>query len=507
MDAIKYYSQAKQIEDLKSMIQLPKLYLCDYFIDLRNEIDTFYVQNGLGTSETNKSWTAIINKTYEFEAECMAKINNKSFDEISTQIEQTESNSLNSDESIGLLDDLEHKLKSMLFSNKTIIFLIQTNLDVTNSLIYNSPLLLIISNYFICAKTIELFKYHLKTSHLTSEYLIANEITSKTSNVKTDIIEIELFSQKVLILPHKFSLVENDSFMNQTRLESLTISLQSTNHHLFKSLANLKHLCLFDCSLTQLDESLLKCLNNLEELTLDSNRISIVYESAFENLRKLKVLNIANNHIRSIRLNGLHSLEVFNLKNNKIYLVSFKEMPSLLSLNLESNRLTRLDTNSIKNVNNLKTLKFNHNFLSFLPNDVFTHLNKLVKLDLSYNKLSIINKTAFKELSYLEELYLQFNKLKKINETLTGLTRLKVLNLSNNQIDSLDESLDLISLKVLYLNDNNLTNFKEEILERLSSLSELFLFNNKIKWNDLTRIKEVNKLKKRRLLIKIDSLK
>ncbi len=114
------------LAQLKSVISYPKLFLIHYFDELRRQVDMTYANE---PNETN-IWLEMIRLIKNFEEECFKSQLNKEFvNEIEQNIAFIESNLKNivSDRIEKLIEIEEHKVKTYLFSNKTIMFLPQIN--------------------------------------------------------------------------------------------------------------------------------------------------------------------------------------------------------------------------------------------------------------------------------------------------------------------------------------------------------------------------------------------
>ena len=67
-----------KIKQLKQMIDFPKLYLNEYYINLRNEVDTFYATKEVNkqlSDEDKQVWLQMINKIESIEKENLTKFN------------------------------------------------------------------------------------------------------------------------------------------------------------------------------------------------------------------------------------------------------------------------------------------------------------------------------------------------------------------------------------------------------------------------------------------------
>ena len=124
------------LADLKILIEIPRLYLANYFQELRNRIDLLAVErcfNETNEKELNANWTLIIKKIASFEKECFRKMPTNQF---SKDVASDALNLVNQIESkmsdfdgMALFDyekilaNETIKLQRILFLNRTIIFL------------------------------------------------------------------------------------------------------------------------------------------------------------------------------------------------------------------------------------------------------------------------------------------------------------------------------------------------------------------------------------------------
>lgn len=109
--------------------------------------------------------------------------------------------------------------------------------------------------------------------------------------------------------------------------------------------------------------------------------------------------------------------------------------------------------------NSLKNLSMTNNNLTSLPANLFWHTPAIRSIDFSYNQISEVDPRVF-----------------------NGVTdRLDKINLSHNQIETLDDSLftDLLNLSQLNLANNFIYSFTPD-LSNLNNLKHLILRNNKI---------------------------
>ena len=133
MAEIKKQQMLKKLEDLKSIVEIPKLYLANYFQELRNNVDKemfsrqiLHNNDNEGVkNELNQIWKEMISKIHSFEKECKHKdelqSNSNGIEEIRMMLD--DQNELTSLEIIQeKIREEELNLLKKLFQNKTIIY-------------------------------------------------------------------------------------------------------------------------------------------------------------------------------------------------------------------------------------------------------------------------------------------------------------------------------------------------------------------------------------------------
>ena len=152
----------KQIQKLKDRVELPSLYLGNYFIDLKNDIHqeiVSYQQNLQNDNpkikELNQIWEKMSAKIDSFEKQCINKKHN--LEEYKVRLKAIEV-ILNKGETINLeiirdvIEDEEFRLNKYLFQNKTIAFINVDFVEESKRELINRKLL-IVNDEFISQKT------------------------------------------------------------------------------------------------------------------------------------------------------------------------------------------------------------------------------------------------------------------------------------------------------------------------------------------------------------------
>ncbi|MBP7260557.1 MAG: leucine-rich repeat domain-containing protein [Bacteroidia bacterium] len=132
--------------------------------------------------------------------------------------------------------------------------------------------------------------------------------------------------------------------------------------------------------------------------------------------------------------------------------------------------------------------------LKAIPEEL-SKFTRLKKLDLRNNEIEEIPEFIFNMLT-LEELSLSGNKIKVIPKNIAKLRNLKTLYLSDNKIDTLiiPQQHSLLNLHKLLLDNNNINSFEQ--LCNITNLDCLVLDKNNIQYipNDISKLKHLTAL-------------
>ncbi len=119
-----------------------------------------------------------------------------------------------------------------------------------------------------------------------------------------------------------------------------------------------------------------------------------------------------------------------------------------------------------------------------MDQQTFNGLVNLSNINLSNNNIQIIDELTFLGLNNLCKINLSNNSLKQMNkETFKNLKKLTNVNLNSNQINEIDKDLfkSTINLEILNLNDNHLSSIPNTILkDNNKKLLEVNMSNNSI---------------------------
>jgi len=254
--------------------------------------------------------------------------------------------------------------------------------------------------------------------------------------LESDFLNIEKELKNIEIYGNCKNTIEIVKFYNEG-IENLNI-----NNGKLSSLNDITSLSVFP--LTNLSH------NNLTEFIIERRML----------LSSVVVLDLSYNQIRSVVVESFESFPVLKslyLNNNKILTYDVDQKMSFTYLDLSNNPLNFLKSSKNLFNENLKCL-----YLSSVDYLKTISCNATIRIDIPFyleelilhnNRLNVFPSIGgiFKETSLLS-LDLSFNKIRRINTNFfAGLTNLKHLNLSNNEIvvitpDVLDRIPQLIAL-------------------------------------------------------------
>ena len=115
----------------------------------------------------------------------------------------------------------------------------------------------------------------------------------------------------------------------------------------------------------------------------------------------------------------------------------FKDTFKLEEMDFSYNYITSLPSKFLHAVPKLREFIFNRNSISIINDDHFKFSHNLVRIQIMHNSISHLSIDSLRNLNDLEELNLSFNRIYFNNDKVPKfgfMTKLKILNLSNNNI-------------------------------------------------------------------------
>lgn len=255
--------------------------------------------------------------------------------------------------------------------------------------------------------------------------------------------------------------IEKGSFQWLPRLETLSLMENNIKHltkDTFQGLKSLKRLLLNRAlvksrtsSMPIIDDYSFQPLGALESLILQGTAVWNITDHTFKGLTNLKELDLSWSSYTSL-----------NLITNKTF-ASLAGSP-LRMLNLTRTAIRQINAGSFSVFINLTILCLDSNFIrQMLYGTEFVGLGQLQEIHMSFNKQQInLNSSSFVHVPNLRVLTLAKSlistALDREPSPFSPLTKLTYLDLSNNNIANIKESMltGLVNLKVLKLQHNNL---------------------------------------------------
>ena len=261
-----------------------------------------------------------------------------------------------------------------------------------------------------------------------------------------------------------------------TKLTSLDISFNGFKMILC-NLTGLAHLTSLNLQgiLLQTFPCQISSMTQLSSLILSMNSIGSIPCSK-PTITERQRFNSSSHVVLPIQC-GLSSLR--NLTHLDLSLTGMKSIPCGLS-----------------SLTQLRSVNFSFNALRSLPCDL-TNLPQLTSLDLSVNGIEILP-CELSNLSSLAHFYIYDNKLRTFPCELLMHTELTLLDMSSNKIETMicgnSSGHKPLSLEMIVLSHNSISEISMNVLLALQNLSALHLDNNKLKRlpNDITSFNLTN---------------
>ncbi|XP_052592989.1 leucine-rich repeat-containing G-protein coupled receptor 6 isoform X1 [Peromyscus californicus insignis] len=272
--------------------------------------------------------------------------------------------------------------------------------------------------------------------------------------------------------------------LQSLRLDANLISLVPERS--FEGLSSLRHLWLDDNALTEIPVRALNNLPALQAMTLALNHIHRIPDYAFQNLTSLVVLHLHNNRIQHVgthSFEGLHNLETLDLNYNELqeFPVAIRTLGRLQELGFHNNNIKAIPEKAFMGNPLLQTIHFYDNPIQFVGRSAFQYLSKLHTLSLN-GATDIQEFPDLKGTTSLEILTLTRAGIRLLPPGMCQqLPRLRVLELSHNQIEELPSLHRCQKLEEIGLQHNRIWKIGADTFSQLSSLQALDLSWNAIR--------------------------
>ncbi|KAL3860789.1 hypothetical protein ACJMK2_010856 [Sinanodonta woodiana] len=240
--------------------------------------------------------------------------------------------------------------------------------------------------------------------------------------------------------------------------------------------------------LERIEDDSFQSLFNLKKLYLNKNQISVISNDAFRGLVKLEELDLSRNKLQYISttiFSPLPNLQNLNLSENQINDLPvgvFHVQRNLNTLRLSGNMLGQIQTLAFRGILSLRELHLQNCGLSVLSYDFLVTNSFLKVLDLSNNFLqSLPNGADFRHLQILTHLNLSSNQISFLNNTQFEGLNLEILDLSHNRIEQImQNTFEFASIRHLDISYNQLRTIADNSFRELGfKLKTLNLSGNK----------------------------
>ena len=235
-------------------------------------------------------------------------------------------------------------------------------------------------------------------------------------------------------------------------------------------------------NITSLPAKVFRGMLHLRNLSLAENKLTTVSHLLFQNLRSLEILSIAGNHIREFPATifryqtNLHSLDLGYGKLERVPNHLFTGLWNLRTLDLRGNMINHLSPGVFEDLWSLETLSLSHNPIHVIKAGVFRGLNSLERLEIKESSLGALESGIFADTVGLSILDLGDNRLTEIQDGVLRIPSLEWLALDGNGLKVLPRDVAMMSsLVYLDISYNNIKSLDRCIFERLRSL-EYFNF-------------------------------
>lgn len=354
---------------------------------------------------------------------------------------------------------------------------------------------------------LEVFDFKSLESVMEQQFLLLHHLNQFQSKVNMTYLD------ELRVMDLKFSSLCSieGSFDQFSNLEILDLSnnlIEKITGNNFKDLKELKKLNLEANFLEGLDGGLLTGLKSLKILNLQANRIFFISSGTFENSRNLEYLNLAFNRLQKLYarifnpLVNLKDLYLNNMRINSIEDEAFLGLERLTKLSLKDDHLENISKNTFKGLRGLTHLDLRQSF-KHMENITFYELKNLQMLDLSYNDLKSLEEGVLSNQKHLKTLVLDGNRFEDVQKFSTSTKELKELNeisLRNNNITRFSQSsfFNYINLKKLDLSSNKFIEVDERAFDYIFDLNSLNLQGNDINlyetklFENLDELEELN---------------
>jgi Leucine-rich repeat (LRR) protein len=378
----------KKFDELTSLRSFPKLFIHEYFFNLKCEVDLYFAL----IQDKQKDYIEMISVIEKIEHLAYMNLTKKTLnicDEdisiIKNLIEKNELNNLISYQ----IDSIKYTIEEILLSKRSIHF-------------FKGPFLVVLNDVYLR----KFFKDSKAHNIFDKNDLNLFQMYEKLENLKkTNIIYLNLLCDKTINIcydedKHKDLIEYQDLFGNyDADIERHDITYIFPNT--FDGFANLTTLEFTKSQIFFIDPNMFHKLINLKKIDFSGNKIEKLHPETFKGLMSLLTIDFSANSLTELDpdlFNGLNSVYKLNFNFNSIKEIDqqlFKDLESVQEILFECNCLKMLDVNTFYGLKMVRRVNFSFNEFNYLDANVFNGLEYLQEIDFSYNKIQ--NYSDFKD--------------------------------------------------------------------------------------------------------------
>jgi Leucine-rich repeat (LRR) protein len=232
-------------------------------------------------------------------------------------------------------------------------------------------------------------------------------------------------------------------------------------------------------SLVELDKQSINDLKYKIEQKLFQNK-TILFMKDYCKKQKTFLLILTNAYLRKNTFYNLFKAEYFDRET----LIANFILEQQFNKNIE-------ELDALNGLKTLKEIDFSSNSrpdrengqIKELDPATLNGLTSLKKINFSYNQITHIHPSTFNGLTNLEAIWFQNNEIKELDPaTLNGLTSLKKINFSDNQITNIHPSTfnGLTNLEAIWFENNKIKELDPTTFNGLNCLKEIIFSYNQI---------------------------
>ena len=237
------------------------------------------------------------------------------------------------------------------------------------------------------------------------------------------------------------------------------------------------------------------------KLSLQYNNLSMLHNAVFQYMISLQLLELEGNNLVTLPSNiftlniKLRQLKLSWNKRFVIFPETIEPLTRLQTLELEGVNLKNVSSGIFDSCLSLQTLFMSNNHIVYLFQSTYNVTTKLRLLNLCCNNISSLPMSIFKPLFSLEYLNLAYNSLGQL-PSLTSCAKLVFLEINDNMLShsSFYNLRSLSRLKMLIMQNNNITVIPRNAFNKLTMLRIFMLYSNSIKSLDAGVFKSLKSL-------------